>query len=52
MAKKFFQKCRKAMGEWGSAKKILRQNLRGRGGVTFTIYTIYVKIYDNVHIKP
>ena len=40
------------MGEWGSTKKILWQNLRGRGGVAFTIYTIYVNIYDNVHIKP
>lgn len=32
------------MDEWGSAKKILWQNLRGRGGVAFTIYATYVNI--------
>ena len=32
------------MGEWESAKKILWQNLWGRGGVTVTIYATYVNI--------
>ena len=44
MAKKIFQKCRKAMDEWGSAKKILWQIFWGRGGAAVTIYVIYVNI--------